>query len=86
MSGRYKVAWLCEALLVSRSGHYDWVERRRQPRPRASRACICESASGRSLRAVASQILSTRGEWIYAALPNGLRGWIPANSAKRVRF
>ncbi len=35
MSGQYKVAWLCEALLVSRSGYYDWVERRRQPRPRA---------------------------------------------------
>ena len=31
MSGRYKVAWLCEALLVSRSGYYAWVERRRQP-------------------------------------------------------
>jgi len=35
MSGQYKVAWLCEALLVSRSGYYDWAERRRQPRPRA---------------------------------------------------
>src|SRR5439155_1068733 len=29
-----KVAWLCEALLVSRSGYYDWKERRRQPGPR----------------------------------------------------
>jgi putative transposase len=34
MSGRYKVTWLCEALLVSRSGYYDWVGRRRRPRPR----------------------------------------------------
>ncbi len=34
MSGQYKVAWLCEALLVSRSGYYDWKERRDQPRPR----------------------------------------------------
>jgi transposase InsO family protein len=34
MSGQYKVAWLCEALLVSRSGYYDWVVRRRQPSPR----------------------------------------------------
>ena len=34
MSGSYKVAWLCEALLVSRSGYYDWVARRRQPGPR----------------------------------------------------
>jgi putative transposase len=34
MSGQYKVAWLCEALLVSRSGYYDWKERRRTPGPR----------------------------------------------------
>jgi putative transposase len=34
MSGQYKVAWLCEALLVSRSGYYHWVERRHQPSPR----------------------------------------------------
>jgi hypothetical protein len=34
MSGQYKVAWLCEALLVSRSGYYHWVERRRKPSPR----------------------------------------------------
>jgi putative transposase len=34
MSGQYKVAWLCEALLVSRSGYYHWVERRLQPSPR----------------------------------------------------
>jgi hypothetical protein len=31
MSGQYKVAWLCEALLVSRSGYYDWKERRHSP-------------------------------------------------------
>jgi putative transposase len=34
MSGQYKVAWLCEALLVSRSGYYDWKKRRRAPGPR----------------------------------------------------
>ena len=34
MSGQYKVAWLCEALLVSRSGYYDWKQRRRSPGPR----------------------------------------------------
>lgn len=32
------------------------------------------------------KILSTRGEWSYAALPNDLRGWIPAQSAERVRL
>lgn len=35
MSGRYKVEWLCEALLVSRSGYYDWKRRREHPGPRA---------------------------------------------------
>jgi transposase InsO family protein len=35
MSGQnYKVAWLCEALLVSRSGYYTWRERRAKPGPR----------------------------------------------------
>jgi len=34
MSGQYKVAWLCEALLVSHSGYYDWIKRRRNPGPR----------------------------------------------------
>jgi transposase InsO family protein len=34
MSGQYKVAWLCEALLVSRSGYYDWRERKLHPGPR----------------------------------------------------
>jgi transposase InsO family protein len=35
MSGEYKVCWLCEALLVSRSGYYDWLARRARPGPRA---------------------------------------------------
>ena len=34
MSGQYKVAWLCEALLVSRSGYYDWQRRLQRPGPR----------------------------------------------------
>jgi putative transposase len=35
MSGQnYKIAWLCEALLVSRSGYYHWLERQRHPSPR----------------------------------------------------
>ncbi len=32
------------------------------------------------------KILSTRGDWIYAALPNSLRGWLPAKSAELVRL
>jgi len=35
MSGQYKLLWLCEALLVSRSGYYDWLRRRKRPGPRA---------------------------------------------------
>ena len=34
MSAHYKVAWLCEALLVSRSDYYDWKNRRSKPGPR----------------------------------------------------
>ena len=32
------------------------------------------------------KILSTRGDWSYAALPNDLRGWIPTRSAELVRL
>lgn len=32
------------------------------------------------------KILSERGDWIYAALPNDERGWIPAKAAARVRM
>jgi tetratricopeptide (TPR) repeat protein len=32
------------------------------------------------------KVLSTRGDWIYAALPNNLRGWIPAKDAQQVRL
>ncbi len=41
MSGQnYKVAWLCEALLVSRSGYYHWKERREKPGPRALESSV----------------------------------------------
>ncbi len=32
------------------------------------------------------KILSTRGDWMYAALPNNLRGWIQARNAEQVRL
>lgn len=32
------------------------------------------------------KVLSQRGDWIYAALPNDLRGWIPAPGAQLVRL
>jgi tetratricopeptide (TPR) repeat protein len=32
------------------------------------------------------EVLSRRGDWLYATLPNDLRGWIPASGAQRVRM
>jgi tetratricopeptide (TPR) repeat protein len=32
------------------------------------------------------KILSERGDWMYVALPNDQRGWIPARGAERVRM
>jgi tetratricopeptide (TPR) repeat protein len=32
------------------------------------------------------KVLSERGDWIYAELPNDQRGWIPSSSAERVRM
>jgi tetratricopeptide (TPR) repeat protein len=32
------------------------------------------------------RILSHRADWIYAALPNNLRGWLPAKSAEQIRL
>ncbi len=32
------------------------------------------------------KIVSQRGDWIYVALPNNLRGWMPTNSAEQVQL
>ena len=32
------------------------------------------------------RVLSQRGDWIYATLPNNLRGWLPAKSAEQIRM
>jgi putative transposase len=40
MSGHYNITWLCEALLVSRSGYYDWLARRDAPGPRAQQNLV----------------------------------------------
>ena len=62
MSGQYKVAWLCEALLVSRSGYYDWKERRRQPGHANWKTSACASVSERNLLAVAR--LTAAHDWL----------------------
>ncbi len=53
-----------------------------------ARLATAESAGTVLLLPAGSEIkiLSTRGDWSYAALPNDLRGWIPAPSAERVRL
>ena len=53
-----------------------------------ARLATAESAGAVLLLPPGSEvkILSTRGDWCYAALPNDLRGWIPAQSAERVRL
>ena len=53
MSAHYKVAWLCEALLVSRSGYYDWKNRRSKPGPRQVEHAHLRERIRRSLLAVA---------------------------------
>jgi len=43
MRGEHKVTWLCEALLVSTSGYYDWRRRGREPGVRQQEnAVLCE--------------------------------------------
>ncbi len=32
------------------------------------------------------KILAKRGDWLYATLPNNLKGWVPAKSAEAVRL
>jgi tetratricopeptide (TPR) repeat protein len=34
----------------------------------------------------AIKVLSERGDWLYAALPNDQNGWIPASAVERVRM
>jgi tetratricopeptide (TPR) repeat protein len=57
------------------AGHPGATRHRRQRRHRS------RAAAGQQ-----DQDLSTRGDWSYAALPNDLRGWIPAQSAELVRL
>ncbi len=51
-----------------------------------ARLATADNASGVLALPAGSEvkILNTRGDWAYAALPNNLRGWIPANSAERI--
>jgi tetratricopeptide (TPR) repeat protein len=53
-----------------------------------ARLATAESASSVLALPPGSEInvLSERGDWIYAALPNDLRGWIPSKAVERVRL
>jgi tetratricopeptide (TPR) repeat protein len=54
----------------------------------AARIATADSAQTVLLLPAGSEIkvLSERGDWLYAALPNDQRGWIPATAAERVRM
>jgi tetratricopeptide (TPR) repeat protein len=53
-------------------------------------ARIATADSARSILAVPAGsevlILQPRGDWSYATLPNGQRGWIPAKAAEQIRL
>ena len=81
MSGQYKVAWLCEALLVSRSGYYDWKERRRTTRTATAREhASARNAFGRSLPAVVRP-MAARG-WLSAGLSGTAQSHCPAHACR----
>ncbi len=53
-----------------------------------ARVATADSASNILTLPAGSEVrlLSTRGDWSYAELPNDLRGWIPTNTVERVRL
>jgi len=53
-----------------------------------ARLATADNATSVMLLPAGSEInvLSRRGDWIYAFLPNNQRGWIPAASAEQVRL
>jgi transposase InsO family protein len=67
MSGHYKLLWLCEALLVSRSGYYDWLRRRQRPGPRArANAALCVR--------IRAEFARSRNTYGSPRLARGLKG------------
>jgi tetratricopeptide (TPR) repeat protein len=53
-----------------------------------ARLATADNAKGILVLPPGSQVkvLSQRGEWVYAELPNAQRGWIPATVVERVRM
>jgi tetratricopeptide (TPR) repeat protein len=53
-----------------------------------ARLATADNAKSISLLPPGSEVkvLSERGDWVYVALPNDQRGWIPASAAERVRM
>ena len=72
MSGQHKVAWLCEAFLVSRSGYYDWKKRRSRPGRDKSKTLAYVSGSKRSLPAVVKPtvVLESLMRWVVQGRRN----------------
>lgn len=53
-----------------------------------ARLATADNAKSISLLPPGSEVkvLSERGDWVYVALPNDQRGWIPSSAAERVRM
>jgi putative transposase len=77
MNGRYKLKWLCEALLVSRSGYYDWQRRRQSPGPR--------ERESRALRQrIREEFIRSRQTYGTPRLTCGLQGAASCNRVARL--
>ena len=96
---RRPVAWIFALVLLSAlcAGSifavYEWENRARNVAIVIGKNVQARLATAENAGAVLAlpagseiKILSTRGNWIYAALPNELRGWLPAESTERVRL
>lgn len=93
-----QVAMIAGGFLVGGASQFAYYTSEDGPRGRAlaivtgkdveARLATADSASSVLALPPGSEIkiLSERGDWIYAALPNDLRGWLPAKSAARVRL
>jgi len=77
MSGSYNVVWLCEALMVSRSGYYDWQRRRRTP----SR-CECENRE--LVERIRVVFTANRGAYSSPRITRELGGAVSRNRVARL--
>ena len=70
MSGHYPIERLCETMLVSRSGFYDWRRRRQTPARVSGRilGCASESVAPSSRADEPTAARAWRGRWVVGAV------------------